>query len=220
MVVLYIGMQIPKLQQATSQQLACPCSRHIIDVHGDHVHTCKKHTGSRKDAHETILTALEQICNDSGSMLAVMREISSTLAVQNRSGAPLIDCWVHVGEAFTSHKRMRSFLGKQESKKSLIQVMQKRASKIVPPMQQDHPIETRRSQSLASSTHMRSSIIHVCTNWSGVLACSTAGASCCCCFSSSSSQMQSAAAPFLAPVKELARGPRARAVVARSPIPM
>jgi hypothetical protein len=35
-------------------------------VHGDHIHTCKKHTGSRKDAHETILTALEQICNDSG----------------------------------------------------------------------------------------------------------------------------------------------------------
>jgi len=147
-----------------------------------------------------------------------MREISSTLAVQNRSGVPLIDCWVHGGEAFTSHKRMRSFSGKQESKKSLIYA--KRASKIVPPMQQDHQIETRRSQSLASSTHMRSSVIHVCTNGSGVLACSTAGASCSCCFSSSSSQMQSAAAPFLAPVKELARGPRARAVVARSPIPM
>ena len=49
-----------------------------------------------------------------------MREISSTLAVQNRSGVPLIDCWVHGGEAFTSHKRMRSFSGKQESKKSLI----------------------------------------------------------------------------------------------------
>ena len=59
-------MPIPKLQQATSPQLVCPCSRHIIDVHGDHIHTCKKHTGSRKDAHETILTALEQICNDSG----------------------------------------------------------------------------------------------------------------------------------------------------------
>ena len=62
----YIGVPIPKLQQATSPQLVCPCNRHIIDVHGDHIHTCKKHTGSRKDAHETILTALEQICNDSG----------------------------------------------------------------------------------------------------------------------------------------------------------
>ena len=43
-------------------RLICPCNEHIIDVPGDHtffIHTCKKHTGSRKD--ETILTALEHL---------------------------------------------------------------------------------------------------------------------------------------------------------------
>jgi hypothetical protein len=58
----YLGVPIPKLQQAAWPQLVCSCNKHIID----HIHTCKKHTGSWKDAHETILTALEQICNDSG----------------------------------------------------------------------------------------------------------------------------------------------------------
>ena len=41
--------------------LVCHCNRHVIDTYGDHIHTCKKHTGSTKDAHDTILDALEQI---------------------------------------------------------------------------------------------------------------------------------------------------------------
>jgi hypothetical protein len=51
----YLGVRIPKLQQAASPQLVCPCDRHII-VHGDHIHTY-----SLKDANRTILPALEQI---------------------------------------------------------------------------------------------------------------------------------------------------------------
>ena len=31
------------------------CGRHVIDEYGDHVHSCKKHTGSTKSAHETVL---------------------------------------------------------------------------------------------------------------------------------------------------------------------
>ena len=56
----YLGVPIPKLQQAASPQLVCPCNKYIIDVHSDRIHNCKKHTGSWKDSHETILTALEQ----------------------------------------------------------------------------------------------------------------------------------------------------------------
>jgi hypothetical protein len=62
----YLGVPIPKLLQAASLQLVCPCNWHINDVHSDHIHTCKKHTGSLKDSHQTILTAMEQISNDSG----------------------------------------------------------------------------------------------------------------------------------------------------------
>jgi hypothetical protein len=77
----YLGVRIPQLLQLAGRQdaarsgqhgdrpplpLVCPCYRHVIDSHGDHIHTCKKHTGSTKDAHETILDALQQICHDAG----------------------------------------------------------------------------------------------------------------------------------------------------------
>ena len=39
----YLGVPIPKLQQAASPQIGCPCHRHNIDVHVDHIPTCKKH---------------------------------------------------------------------------------------------------------------------------------------------------------------------------------
>ena len=72
----YLGVPIPQMQQLAGGQdgsrprqqgdsqpppLVCHCNRHVIDTHGDHIHTCKKHTGSTKDAHDTILDALEQI---------------------------------------------------------------------------------------------------------------------------------------------------------------
>ena len=77
----YLGVQIPQLLQFGRRQdadrprqrddqppsrLVCPCHRHVIDSHGDHIHTCRQHTGSTKDAHETILDAMQQICHASG----------------------------------------------------------------------------------------------------------------------------------------------------------
>ena len=44
----------------------CACGRHVIDEYGDHVHTCKKHTGSTKAAHETVLDAVEVLCHQAG----------------------------------------------------------------------------------------------------------------------------------------------------------
>ena len=47
-------------------------NRHVIDAHGDHPHTCKKHAGSPKDAHagspkDALLDALDKkICDDPG----------------------------------------------------------------------------------------------------------------------------------------------------------
>jgi len=32
----------------------CACGRHVIDEFGDHIHSCKKHTGSTKAAHEAL----------------------------------------------------------------------------------------------------------------------------------------------------------------------
>jgi hypothetical protein len=69
-----LSVPIPQLRQLASGQhdsrpsqagngqptpLVCPCNRRAIDEFGDHIHTCKKHTGGTKDARETVLTALE-----------------------------------------------------------------------------------------------------------------------------------------------------------------
>ena len=73
----YLGVLIPQLagpqDGARSDQhgdgppppLICACNKHVIDMRGDHILTCKKHTGSTKDAHVTIWDALEKICLDS-----------------------------------------------------------------------------------------------------------------------------------------------------------
>jgi hypothetical protein len=68
----YLAVSIPQLLQLAGRQDGDRSgqhgdgNRHVIDAHGDHIHTCKKHTGSTKDAHETILDALQKICHDSG----------------------------------------------------------------------------------------------------------------------------------------------------------
>ena len=69
----YLGVPVPHLQQLAGGQhgsrprlqgdrppppLACPCDRHVINTHCDRIHTRKKHTGSTKDAHQTMLDAL------------------------------------------------------------------------------------------------------------------------------------------------------------------
>ena len=57
----------------------------VIDMYGDHIHTCQQHTGSTKDAHETILDALEQICHDSG-LTTHRRNIPSVQKANGRTG--------------------------------------------------------------------------------------------------------------------------------------
>jgi hypothetical protein len=62
--------------------LVSACGRHIINAFGDHVHACKKHTGSRKAAHESILDAIEEICQKAG-ITTVRRNIPS---IKKRNG--------------------------------------------------------------------------------------------------------------------------------------
>jgi len=51
---------------ARSGSCVCACGRHVIDEFGDHIHSCKKRTGSTKAAHETLLDALEALCFQAG----------------------------------------------------------------------------------------------------------------------------------------------------------
>jgi hypothetical protein len=62
----FLGEPIQALEKLWREKRVCACGRHVIDAFGDHVHACKKHTGSRKAAHETILDAIEAICWQAG----------------------------------------------------------------------------------------------------------------------------------------------------------
>ena len=50
-----------------------------------HVHDCKKRTGSRKEAHETIIDAMEAICRQAG-ITAERRNIPSIKKRNNKMG--------------------------------------------------------------------------------------------------------------------------------------
>ena len=96
----YLGVPIPQLlllarrqetgrpSQSSEQPpppLVCPCHLHVIDTYGDHIHTCRQHTGSTKDAHETILDALQQICHESG-LTTQRRDIPSVRKANGKTG--------------------------------------------------------------------------------------------------------------------------------------
>ena len=78
----FLGEPIPALEKLWREQRVCACGRHIIDAFGDHVHACKKHTGSRKAAHETILDAIEEICRQAG----ITTERRNIPSIKKRNG--------------------------------------------------------------------------------------------------------------------------------------
>ena len=55
----FLGVPIPALGAFWKEERVCACGRHVIDEYGDHVHACKKHTGSTKSAHQTVLDTME-----------------------------------------------------------------------------------------------------------------------------------------------------------------
>ena len=88
-----VGVQLPAAVQVWCSlyyaggalTLVCPCHQHVIDAHGDHIHTCRQHTRSTDDAHETILDALEKICYASG--LSIQRhDIPSVKKSNGKTG--------------------------------------------------------------------------------------------------------------------------------------
>ena len=78
----FLGEPIPALEKLWREQRVCACGRHIIDAFGDHVHACKKHTGSRKAAHETILDAIEEVCRQAG----ITTERRNIPSIKKRNG--------------------------------------------------------------------------------------------------------------------------------------
>jgi len=61
-----LGVPLNQLVPLAREGRVCACGRHVIDEFGDHIHSCKKHTGSTKAAHETLLDVLEALCFQAG----------------------------------------------------------------------------------------------------------------------------------------------------------
>jgi len=59
----FLGIDIPAL---TGPHRLCNCGRFVLDALGDHSHTCSQHSGSTKDAHEHILSAVEKVVKRAG----------------------------------------------------------------------------------------------------------------------------------------------------------
>jgi hypothetical protein len=78
----FLGEPIPAREKLQREKRVCACGRHIIDAFGDHVLACKKHTGSRKAAHETILDAIEAICRQVG----ITTERRNIPSIKKRNG--------------------------------------------------------------------------------------------------------------------------------------
>ena len=74
-------MPLPGAWTLWKEQRVCACGRHVIDEYGDHVHFCKKHSGSTKSAHETVLDAVEALCHQAG--LSTERRNIPTIVKQN-----------------------------------------------------------------------------------------------------------------------------------------
>ena len=68
-----------------SVAIACRAARLLLQSahleHGDDVRARRKHTGSRQDAHETIVTAVEEICQDAGWPI-----VHLTIPIHTRNG--------------------------------------------------------------------------------------------------------------------------------------
>jgi len=61
-----LGVPLTQLVPLAREGRVCACGRHVIDEFGDHIHSCKKHTGRTKAAHETLLDSLEALCFQAG----------------------------------------------------------------------------------------------------------------------------------------------------------
>ena len=92
----FLGVPIPALEKLANKQYVCACGRHTIDGYGDHIHSCKHHTGSIKAAHEQVLDAIQGICKQAG-VSTIRRGLPVITKPNGKSGSGdlvLKDVWL------------------------------------------------------------------------------------------------------------------------------
>jgi len=61
-----LGAPIPLLRAHAVARTQCACPKFVLDQYGDHVHTCKKHTGAIA-GHDHVMNMSAQLARNSGS---------------------------------------------------------------------------------------------------------------------------------------------------------
>jgi len=61
----FLGEPIPAIAPLARARATCACQLHTIDAHGDHIHTCPKHSGA-KPAHELVVAAVADLARAAG----------------------------------------------------------------------------------------------------------------------------------------------------------
>jgi len=80
-----MGAPIPMLQAHAVAQTMCSCKNFSLDPQGNHVLTCKKHTGATQ-GHNHGMDVLAQLARNTGYSVRVNHKVSTTAAASNNQG--------------------------------------------------------------------------------------------------------------------------------------
>jgi len=76
---------IPLLHAHAVARTQCACQKFVLDQHGDHVLTCKKHTGAIV-GHDHVIIVLVQLARNSGLRVRIIRKVATTAVDSNKQG--------------------------------------------------------------------------------------------------------------------------------------
>jgi len=80
-----LGAPISLLRAHAVARTQCACQKFVLDQYGDHVLTCKKHTGAIA-GHDHVMNVSAQLARNSGLRVRINRKIATTAADSNKQG--------------------------------------------------------------------------------------------------------------------------------------
>jgi len=80
-----LGAPIPLLRAHAVARTQCACQKFALDQYGDHVLTCKKHTGAIA-GHDHVMNVSAQLARNRGLRVRINRKVATTAADSNKQG--------------------------------------------------------------------------------------------------------------------------------------
>ena len=78
-----LGAPIPLLRAHAAACTQCACQKFVLDQYGNHVLTCKKHTGAIA-GHDHFMNVSAQLARNSGLRVRISRKVTTTAADSNK----------------------------------------------------------------------------------------------------------------------------------------